>query len=95
MSTAEMVVERIERLARISAYPWHLTRRVFSPRQAEAEGLVLAWMGEAGLSSRRDPAGNLVGRIEGSTPGGPAILVAGHVDTRSDASPVMTGRSAF
>ena len=87
MSTAEMVVERIERLARISAYPWNLTRRVFSPRQAEAEGLVLAWMGEAGLSSRRDPAGNLVGRIEGRIAGGPAILVAGHVDTRADASP--------
>ena len=30
-------MERIERLAGISAYPWNLTRRVFSPKQAEAE----------------------------------------------------------
>ncbi|MFK5595684.1 hydantoinase/carbamoylase family amidase [Methylobacterium sp. HMF5984] len=86
MSTAEIVIERIERLARISAYTWNLTRRVFSPRQAEAEGLVLAWMEGAGLSARRDPAGNLVGRIEGSIPGGPAIVIGGHVDTRADAS---------
>jgi allantoate deiminase len=87
VSTSEVVVERIGRLARISAYPWNLTRRVFSPGQAEAEGLVLAWMEEAGLSARRDPAGNLVGRIEGSIPGGPAIVIGGHVDMRADAGP--------
>ncbi len=49
------IIERIERLARISAYPWNLTRRIFSPAQAEAEALVLGWMQEAGLSTRRDP----------------------------------------
>ena len=86
MSTAEVVVRRIERLARISAYPWNLTRRVFSPRQSEAEGLVLAWMEEAGLSAGRDPAGNLVGRIEGSIQGSPTIVTGGHVDTPADAS---------
>lgn len=78
--------ERIDRLARISAYPWNLTRRVFSPKQAEAEALVLGWMEDAGLSTRRDSAGNLIGRIEGATPGGPAVIVGGRIDTPKDAS---------
>ena len=86
MSPEYVVVERTARLARISAYPWNLTRRAFSPRQAEAETLVLAWMEHAGLSARRDPAGNIIGRVEGSIPGGPAIVIGGHVDTRADAS---------
>ncbi len=68
MSAAVTIIERIERLARISAYPWNLTRRIFSPAQAEAEALVLGWMQEAGLSTRRDPIGNLIGRVEGSIP---------------------------
>ena len=85
MSTAGVVIDRIERLARISAYPWKLTRRVFSPKQAEAEALVIAWMKEVGLSVRHDPAGNLVGRLEGSIPGAPAIVIGGHVDTGDDA----------
>ncbi|MEH3064512.1 allantoate deiminase [Methylobacterium sp. UNC300MFChir4.1] len=84
-SAAGIVLTRVDRLAGISAYPWTLTRRVFSPQQAEAEALVLGWMAEAGLSARRDPAGNLVGRIEGAVPGGPAVVVGGHVDTREDA----------
>lgn len=85
MSAAVTIIERIERLARISAYPWNLTRRIFSQEQAEAEALVIGWMEEAGLSTRRDPVGNLIGRIEGSIPGGPAIVVGGHIDTRKDA----------
>jgi allantoate deiminase len=86
MSAAVTIIERIERLARISAYPWNLTRRIFSPEQAEAEALVLGWMEEAGLSTRRDPVGNLIGRVEGSDPGGPAVVIGGHIDTRKDAS---------
>ncbi|MFC6746573.1 hypothetical protein ACFQFG_19240 [Methylobacterium persicinum] len=31
MSGADTVVDRLDRLARISAYPWKLTRRVFTP----------------------------------------------------------------
>jgi len=86
MSAAVTIIERIERLARISAYPWNLTRRIFSPAQAEAEALVLGWMQEAGLSTRRDPIGNLIGRVEGSIPGAPAVVIGGHIDTRKDAS---------
>ncbi|MBN4096082.1 hydantoinase/carbamoylase family amidase [Methylobacterium sp. OT2] len=79
------MMDRIERLAQISAYPWNLTRRVFSPKQAEAEALVRGWMEEAGLAVQYDPAGNLIGRIEGSVSGGPAVVIGGHIDTREDA----------
>ncbi|MGW5959074.1 hydantoinase/carbamoylase family amidase [Methylorubrum thiocyanatum] len=82
---AKTVIDRIERLAQVSAYPWNLTRRVFSPQQAEAEALILGWMEEAGLSARHDPAGNLIGRLEGAVPGGQAVVIGGHVDTASDA----------
>ncbi len=43
-------------------------------------------MEEAGLSARRDPAGNLIGRLQGVVPGAPALVIGGHVDTASDAS---------
>lgn len=43
-------------------------------------------MEEAGLSVRRDPAGNLIGRLEGSVPGAPVLVIGGYVDTVSDAS---------
>lgn len=55
------------------------------PQHAEAEALVLGRMQGAGLSTRRDPAGNPIGRIEGSVPDGPAVVVGGHVDTGEDA----------
>ena len=86
MSAAGSVIGRTERLAQISAYPWNLTRRVFTPEQDEAESLVLGWMLEAGMSARRDPAGNLIGRVEGLIPGGPAVVIGGYVDTAEDAS---------
>lgn len=87
MSGADTVVDRLDRLARISAYPWKLTRRVFTPQHAEADALVLGWMEEAGLSVRRDPAGNLIGRLDGPIPGGPAIVIGGSVTTGEDAGP--------
>lgn len=89
MSTAGSVIDRIECLAQISASPWNLTRRIFSPKQAEAEALVLGWMVGAWLSTWRDPAGNLIGRLEGATPDAPAIVIGGRVDTASDAGPYV------
>ena len=38
-------------------------------------------MREAGLSIRVDPAGNLIGRLEGSEPGLPALVTGSHLDT--------------
>lgn len=42
-------------------------------------------MEEAGLATRIDAAGNLVGRLEGARPGAPALLLGSHLDTVIDA----------
>jgi allantoate deiminase len=42
-------------------------------------------MREAGLATWQDPAGNQCGRIEGATPGLPALLLGSHIDTVPDA----------
>lgn len=42
---------------------------------------VAAWMHEAGMTSRTDAAGNLIGRYEGQKPGAPALLIGSHLDS--------------
>ena len=42
---------------------------------------VAQWMHEAGMTTRTDAAGNLIGRYEGQTPGAPALLIGSHLDT--------------
>jgi allantoate deiminase len=45
-----------------------LVRRFLTPAHDEALRTLAFWMEEAGMSARRDHAGNLVGRYEGETP---------------------------
>jgi len=58
-----------------------LVRRFLTPAHDEALKTLAFWMEEAGMSARRDHAGNLVGRYEGATPGAPALLVGSHIDS--------------
>ncbi|WP_375466202.1 allantoate amidohydrolase [uncultured Methylobacterium sp.] len=75
------IQERLDALARISAEPGAITRLYLTPEQARAEVLVAGWMREAGMDVRRDAVGNLIGRIEGRRPGGPALVIGSHLDT--------------
>ncbi|HXH15181.1 MAG TPA: Zn-dependent hydrolase [Sphingomonas sp.] len=43
-----------------------------------------AWMVEAGMTVRIDPAANLIGRYEGTTPNAPALLIGSHIDSVRD-----------
>src|SRR5215207_7488029 len=52
---------------------------------ARANALVGGWMGEAGMAARVDAAGNLVGHLPGSDPGGGTLLLGSHLDTVRDA----------
>ena len=81
MSGAARVLERCDALARISEEPTALTRRFGTPAMKEANALVAGWMREAGLETREDPLGNLIGR-RGS---GPTLMVGSHLDTVIDA----------
>jgi len=48
-------------------------------------GLPMRWMREAGMSVRRDAAGNLVGRYEAAEAGSPCIMMGSHQDSVRDA----------
>ena len=56
-------------------------RRGFSQQDVEARILLSGWMKDAGLDVRIDSAGNLIGRLEGSVAGLPALVTGSHIDT--------------
>lgn len=79
---------RIERdLADLAAItepgrPW--TRRSFTPLFLEGRAHVQRLMQEAGLETRIDAAGNLLGLRKGAKTGGGAIMLGSHSDTVPD-----------
>jgi allantoate deiminase len=73
------LLRRCDELAAISEDAGALTRRFATPELAEAGSRVAGWMREAGLTTRVDPVGNVVGRREGG--GGRTLLVGSHLDT--------------
>jgi allantoate deiminase len=83
MGDARAVLERCDALARCSEEPGRLTRRFATPALDEARALVEGWMGAAGLETRRDPIGNLVGRLAGD--GSRTLVLGSHLDTVRDA----------
>lgn len=82
---ADRIQARLDALAAISSDVGAITRVYLSPEQARANALVLGWMREAGMDARIDAAGNVVGRVEGPVPGGPAVVIGSHLDTVRDA----------
>jgi allantoate deiminase len=58
-----------------------LVRRFLTSAHREALDTLAFWMEAAGMSVRRDAAGNLVGRYEGETPDAPALLIGSHIDS--------------
>ena len=81
MSGAARVLERCEVLGQVSEEPGRLTRRFGTPAMARANELVGGWMHEAGLATREDAVGNLIGR-RGD---GPVLVLGSHLDTVVDA----------
>lgn len=82
---AALIMERCDELAAVSSHPERLERVHLSPEHAAANAMVDGWMREAGLSTWQDAAGNQCGRLEGETPGLPALLLGSHIDTVPDA----------
>lgn len=58
-----------------------LTRRYGTPALRSTQDLVDSWMQGAGLTTRRDAVGNLIGRYEGATPGAPSFILGSHLDS--------------
>lgn len=81
---ADRIAADIDALAAITEpdRPW--TRRSFTPLFLDGRTFLERAMRAAGLATRLDAAGNLVGRREGRAPGAAAIVVGSHSDTVPD-----------
>jgi allantoate deiminase len=78
-------IERCRLLARppYSSAPDNLTRTYLTPAHRAALEQVAEWMQAAGMTTRIDPAGNLVGR-QACAADGPALLIGSHIDSVRD-----------
>ncbi|UHC18763.1 allantoate amidohydrolase [Methylobacterium currus] len=79
------VMALIDDLARHTDEPGRLTRLYLSPAHRATAEAALGLMREAGLASRIDAAGSVVGRMEGREPGLPALVLGSHIDSVVDA----------
>ena len=75
LSLAQTVHRRLNQPAAISSDAVALTRLPLTPQHFQAEALVTGWMEKASLQVRRDAAGNLVVRLEGSVPDASAVVL--------------------
>ena len=60
--TAAEVLARCAELGELSEEPDRLTRRFATPAHVQAGELVVGWMAQAGMATRRDAIGNVIGR---------------------------------
>lgn len=78
----ERLGQRIEKLAGFGKTPEGGVNRVaFSEQDIRSRDYILSLMKEAGLKTRTDEAGNIIGRMEGADPSLPPIIFGSHTDT--------------
>jgi allantoate deiminase len=75
---------RADELAACTERPGQITRRYGSPALVAARDLLEGWMRGAGMETRIDRVGSLVGTL-GGTDGGAGIAIGSHFDTVVDA----------
>ena len=78
-------MRRLDTLAGFSESADYLLRRYLTREHASANQAVRQWMEQAGMNTRIDAAGNLIGRYEGLEPAAPALVLGSHLDTVRDA----------
>lgn len=78
---ARKIMQRIEALAKITDEPGRVTRLFASPAMRRANKLVASWMNEAGMTTRVDAIGNLIGHYAGQTADAKILLLGSHLDT--------------
>lgn len=81
---AARIAEDIDALARLTEPDRLWTRRVFSPLFLEGRAYIEARMRSAGLETRVDAAGNLIGRRAGNRRAKGVIMLGSHSDTVPD-----------
>ena len=71
----------LEELGRFGETPLGMDRLAFSPADVASREYTIGLMREAGLETRIDTAGNIIGRRAGSGDSLPAIALGSHTDT--------------
>ncbi len=81
MTSAQHIIQRIETLAKVTDVPGNVTRTFASPAMRRANELVGSWMQAAGMQTRVDAMGNLIGHYAGVAPDAKTLLLGSHLDT--------------
>ncbi|CAM3932654.1 Zn-dependent hydrolase [Alkalicoccus chagannorensis] len=80
--SGERLATRLAALAEIGATADGGSYRIaFSPEEKAAKDLAAGWMEEAGMTVRRDGAGNVIGRIDGAALPERRIMSGSHLDS--------------
>ncbi len=85
MDAAKKIIQRCETLGKISEEPGRLTRTFASSAMQRANERAAAWMREAGMKTRIDGIGNLIGHYDAKIPDAKILLLGSHLDTVRDA----------
>ena len=75
------ILDLADDLARWSEESGALTCTFFSEAHRAVAGQLRDWFAAAGLAAGIDPAGNVVGRLPGATPGARTLIIGSHYDT--------------
>ncbi len=80
-------IQRLNELSKIGETDNGITRLAYSNEEVAAKKLVINWLEEDGLTTRIDPAGNVIACLKGSS-NLPAIMIGSHLDTVVEAGPL-------
>jgi allantoate deiminase len=81
----QAIADRLVELAAVSDEPGSLTRLYLGPAHRTAADLVAKWMREAGMTTRIDALGSVVGRYRARDSGPLTLILGSHIDTVRDA----------
>jgi allantoate deiminase len=81
----QAIADRLVELAAISDEPGRLTRLYLGPGHRKAADLVAGWMREAGMTTRIDALGSVVGRYRARDSVPLTLMLGSHIDTVRDA----------
>lgn len=77
----QAIADRLVELAAISDEPNNLTRLYLGPAHRTAADLVAKWMRAAGMTTRIDALGTVVGRYRARDSGPRTLMLGSHIDT--------------
>ncbi|MFP3388089.1 M20 family metallo-hydrolase [Brevibacillus sp. SIMBA_040] len=83
MINEQRLQKRIEQLSQIGKIgETGVCRLALSQEDRAGVVLVRSWMEEAGLQTRIDNFGNLIGRLAGTDDGAPVLMIGSHIDSQ-------------